>query len=276
MLCKLCFFSEFNPIERCWAQVKRYVADRNGRFKMADVKELAEQGIKSVTPENWQKYINKAIRDENKFAEHDGLDVICKLNIKPVIIENLDSSDSDWLTDTDNDDTVHPPSSLSSPLSKIEQTALTVESETSTTPIYDIPVVFESPAESPSLQNTIPGPSNAVNDQTDVETVCQMCSKDFKKAINFQRHSMTFEKCNMCERIFCGQRTKFRLQSHQKSCKGIKLGYVCDVCNKKFKYKCRYAVHITKCGKMISCDTCDSKFKHKNALIHHLCPNMKI
>ena len=44
------YYCQYNPIELIWAQVKKFVADRN-TFKMADLKELAKGAIAKVTPE---------------------------------------------------------------------------------------------------------------------------------------------------------------------------------------------------------------------------------
>ncbi len=250
---------------------------------MNEVRELTEQGIKSVTPENWQKYIKKAIRDEDKLADHDGLDVISKVNVNPVIIDNIDySSESDWVTDND-DNTTDPPFSSSSSSSttnppKINEskTEFTIESETSTPEIFEVPVEFPSNASCSSFTNLNPCPSTSTiqnQTETETETVCHNCCKDLKSLLNFHRHSLTYEKCNRCQRVFCGQRTKFRLKSHQKSCQGVKLGYVCYVCNKQFKFQSKYNVYVANCNRKVSCETCNSKFKCEKGLRRHRCSN---
>ena len=44
------YYCQYNPRELIWAQVKKFVADRN-TFKMADLKELAKGAIAKVTAE---------------------------------------------------------------------------------------------------------------------------------------------------------------------------------------------------------------------------------
>ena len=48
------YYCQYNPIELIWAQVKKFVADRN-TFKMADLKELTKEAIAKVTPGDWAK-----------------------------------------------------------------------------------------------------------------------------------------------------------------------------------------------------------------------------
>ena len=45
---------QYNPIELIWAQVKSYITKRNN-FKMADLKPLVKEAMRTVTPENWKK-----------------------------------------------------------------------------------------------------------------------------------------------------------------------------------------------------------------------------
>ncbi len=73
---------------------------------MNEVRSLTEEGLKSVTAENWQRYIRKAIKEEDKYAELDHLDILekCNVTIKPVVIDdvNYDSSESGWLTEEES------------------------------------------------------------------------------------------------------------------------------------------------------------------------------
>ena len=93
--------SELNAIELIWAQVKTEVAEKNTTFKLKDVKELMENALKNVTPENWKKAISHTIRVEDAFRKTDFSE---KDDVERVIIDlGLDSDSSQCSTDSDSD-----------------------------------------------------------------------------------------------------------------------------------------------------------------------------
>ena len=93
--------SELNAIELIWAQVKTEVAKKNTTFKLKDVKELMENALKNVTPENWKKAISHTIRVEDAFRKTDFSE---KDDVERVIIDlGLDSDSSQCSTDSDSD-----------------------------------------------------------------------------------------------------------------------------------------------------------------------------
>ena len=67
------YHCQLNPIEMVWTQVKNYVAANNKTFKMADVELTVQEAFSAVTPENWQNYVNHAIKEEKKCWNLDGL-----------------------------------------------------------------------------------------------------------------------------------------------------------------------------------------------------------
>ena len=81
---------ELNPIELIWAQVKRFVAQRNTTFKMKDVEALVREGLDRVTSGDWKNAISHVHKIEEQYWESDRL--IDALD--PVIIP-LDDSDTD-------------------------------------------------------------------------------------------------------------------------------------------------------------------------------------
>ena len=43
---------QYNPIELIWAQVKRYVANKNTTFRLADIEQLAHEALDTITQED--------------------------------------------------------------------------------------------------------------------------------------------------------------------------------------------------------------------------------
>lgn len=85
---------EFNPIEMVWSQLKHFIRSHNttGEFSIKVLKELTEQAIAMVTPEDWQKYCRHVITIENSFWETDQI----MDEVEPLIISlNDEDSDSD-------------------------------------------------------------------------------------------------------------------------------------------------------------------------------------
>jgi len=95
---------EFNPIEMVWSQLKHFIRSRNttGEFSIKVLKELTEQAIGSVVPEDWQKYCRHVINIENSFWETDQV----MEEVEPLIISlNNEDSDSDSnYSDSDSSD----------------------------------------------------------------------------------------------------------------------------------------------------------------------------
>ena len=65
------YHCELIPIELVWAQAKGCVARNNKTFKIKDVKQLFEESLKEVTPENWRKCINHAIKVKDKMCQNE-------------------------------------------------------------------------------------------------------------------------------------------------------------------------------------------------------------
>ncbi len=237
---------------------------------MAEVKSLTEEGIKSVSPQNWQRYIGKAIRDENEYAELDNLDILekCGVTVKPVTIDvNYDSSDeSDWLTDDeivlDQENSQNSPQ-IQEPGSEIPMCTVTYETEM----VVPVPVDNPPEIETTAIENT------ATNSPEQQERICHTCNHNFSKKNNLQSHLLTLKKCTRCDKIFCGKRAVTRLKCHQKSCGGVNLGFVCEQCEKQFQFKSRYLRHVKTCGKTFECIKCKHIFKFKIGLVKHKCPN---
>lgn len=93
------YHCNLNPIELIWAQVKGFVAAHNKHFQLKDVKNLVEQGIRSVTPDSWKKCISHVIeKEENTMwnVDNNGEETI-----ENFIINLGESSES---SETDNTD----------------------------------------------------------------------------------------------------------------------------------------------------------------------------
>ena len=88
---------ELNAIELIWALAKTYVAKNNTTFKLCDVKNLMEEGLSSVSCDNWKDAVAHTKKIEEAF---------CKLDFgdSPIVDEmiiNIDSSsDDDSYSDT--------------------------------------------------------------------------------------------------------------------------------------------------------------------------------
>ena len=64
---------ELNPIELPWAHVKEHVRKNNKLFTMAEIQWLTPNGIRAVTPDLWQKYVEHVRGVKDRFWEQDGL-----------------------------------------------------------------------------------------------------------------------------------------------------------------------------------------------------------
>ncbi|XP_049269938.1 uncharacterized protein LOC125757812 [Rhipicephalus sanguineus] len=67
------YHCELNPIELVWSQVKGYVASRNTDFKIESVEKLLQEGIASVTQQNWLHDCTHVMRLEDEAWERDGI-----------------------------------------------------------------------------------------------------------------------------------------------------------------------------------------------------------
>lgn len=99
------YMCELNPIELVWAQIKKYVRDRNttGDMSQAHLKELIDEAINSITPEFWKRCVEKIISIEEEYWERDAaLDV----TVDELIIRVSDSSseESDNYEESDESD----------------------------------------------------------------------------------------------------------------------------------------------------------------------------
>lgn len=101
------YMCDFNAIELAWAQLKRFIRTRNttGEFSIKVLKDLTEEGISSITTEDWQKFCNHVQKIEDEFWVNDQH----MEEVEPLVIplgndsdSDSDSSDSD--NDTDNSD----------------------------------------------------------------------------------------------------------------------------------------------------------------------------
>ncbi|CAH2108017.1 unnamed protein product [Euphydryas editha] len=90
------YHCELNPIELIWAQVKGHVAQNNKAFKLTDVRNLFEEGIKKITATEWSKCVSHVVKEEEKMSR---LDMLID-NITDTFIINVTESDSD----SDSDD----------------------------------------------------------------------------------------------------------------------------------------------------------------------------
>ncbi|GBP14117.1 hypothetical protein EVAR_102787_1 [Eumeta japonica] len=94
------YHPDFNPIENIWAQIKGHVSSQNVAMNLTKVKELVENKVNSIGPEDWKKVVEHAKKCEAEFMrwEHkiDGW-------IEKLLIHVSDSSDSDDMQISDSD-----------------------------------------------------------------------------------------------------------------------------------------------------------------------------
>ncbi|XP_026819587.1 uncharacterized protein LOC113558321 [Rhopalosiphum maidis] len=65
------YHCELNPIELAWSVVKGHVKKNNTTYKLNDVRQLFNDGIKKVTPEMWSNFVSHTIKEEDKFWQLD-------------------------------------------------------------------------------------------------------------------------------------------------------------------------------------------------------------
>ncbi|XP_049268658.1 uncharacterized protein LOC125757264 [Rhipicephalus sanguineus] len=93
------YHCELNPIELVWSQVKGYVASRNTDFKIESVEKLLQEGIASVTQQNWLHDCTHVMRLEDEAWERDG--IIDSQTDSLIISLCTDSSSSDESSSSD-------------------------------------------------------------------------------------------------------------------------------------------------------------------------------
>ncbi|XP_022174497.1 uncharacterized protein LOC111036684 [Myzus persicae] len=65
------YHCELNPIELAWLVVKGHVKKNNTTYKLNDVRQLLNDGIKKVTPEMWSNFVSHTIKEEDQFWQLD-------------------------------------------------------------------------------------------------------------------------------------------------------------------------------------------------------------
>lgn len=93
------YHCELNPIELVWSQVKGYVASRNTDFKIDSVEKLLQEGIASVTQQNWLHDCTHVMRLEDEAWDRDG--IIDSQTDSLIISLCTDSSSSDESSSSD-------------------------------------------------------------------------------------------------------------------------------------------------------------------------------
>ena len=56
----MCIRDRYNLIKLIWAQVKRYVANKNTTLRLADIEQLAHKALDRITHEDWAKCVRHA------------------------------------------------------------------------------------------------------------------------------------------------------------------------------------------------------------------------
>ena len=70
------YHCDFNPIEKCWAFRKQFVAAKNqGKHNLEELKSFWEESRKAMTIEHIEKLFERVIRIEDQFAEIDSREV---------------------------------------------------------------------------------------------------------------------------------------------------------------------------------------------------------
>ncbi|KAJ3646178.1 hypothetical protein Zmor_006343 [Zophobas morio] len=96
------YHPELNPIEKIWALVKNYVAQRNVTFKMSEVKTLAENKFKEITANEWWPICEHVKKVEKEYFIKENIvdDTFDNSNLNFVV--NTASSDESESDDGDD------------------------------------------------------------------------------------------------------------------------------------------------------------------------------
>ncbi|XP_072400288.1 uncharacterized protein [Diabrotica undecimpunctata] len=88
------YHCELNPIELIWADIKNYVAAKNTTFKFADMKNLYDEALSTITPQKWKKCVQHVTQKvEPKMWE---LDNLVEARVDSIIINPDDDSTSSF------------------------------------------------------------------------------------------------------------------------------------------------------------------------------------
>ncbi|XP_076651823.1 uncharacterized protein LOC143358530 [Halictus rubicundus] len=88
------YHCQLNPIELAWARIKEYIKARNTTNKMADVRQLLDEAVESVSAESWQDFIRHATEEEDSLHQLD------------TVIDSVLENEGVWLyasDDSEND-----------------------------------------------------------------------------------------------------------------------------------------------------------------------------
>ena len=91
------YHCDLNPIEMIWSQLKGFVRSRNTTGRMDDIERLLQEGVQTVTAEDWARYCRHVVGLEQKYWEDDGLIE----EIEPVIVSLRSDSNSGETSEDD-------------------------------------------------------------------------------------------------------------------------------------------------------------------------------
>ncbi|XP_072380877.1 uncharacterized protein [Diabrotica undecimpunctata] len=88
------YHCELNPIELIWADIKNYVAAKTTTFKFADMKNLFDEALSTITPQKWKNCVQHVTQKvEPKMWE---LDNLVEARVDSIIINPDDDSTSSF------------------------------------------------------------------------------------------------------------------------------------------------------------------------------------
>lgn len=97
------FHNELNPILLAWASVKNYVRMNNTTFNTEDVRKLLEEGVKQITPDIWENFVARVVKEEDKLWEIDFIsdELLEETEQRSQVIKISSGSSSDCNSDDD-------------------------------------------------------------------------------------------------------------------------------------------------------------------------------
>ena len=106
----------------------------------------------------------------------------------------------------------------------------------------------EAPIEEPMEEENEP---EIEEEAMEVVLKCDNCDFQTDLPRIFKRHSSSLRTCSFCTKVFCGNRAKDRLKSHEKKEHSVKPVHKCQNCGKEFKFRCKLKEHLVwaKCGR---------------------------